>query len=339
MATIKDVAARAGVSPSTVSYALSGKRSISAAVRQRIEAAISDLEFTPSVLGRSLRAGSSHTIGVVFPLDGGAPDSLAMEFFAAAAAASNAAGYGLSLFTVPDRAPTVLDLVRSATVDGLLLMEVSRDDPRVDALRESSAPVVLVGRSADPHGLSLVDFDYEAAALLAFRHLAELGHRVVGYLDDAGAGTPPGYRAFLSQGVEQARASLPLQIIAQPVQGDGYAATTALLHANPQLSAVAALCGQTQQGALRALRDHGRRVPDDCALICITSAERAEWLLPRLTSVDLPLGLIGRLSVELLLRQIANTAPPEQIVLPPRLVIRETTSPPRQQGLADVVCW
>jgi DNA-binding LacI/PurR family transcriptional regulator len=328
MATIKDVAARAGVSPSTVSYALSGKRPISEAVRQRIEAAISELKFTPSMLGRGLREGSSRTIGVVFPLDGGAPDGLAMEFFAAAAAASNEAGYGLSLFTLPAQAAAVVDLVRNATVDGLLLMEVQRDDPRVEALRAGAAPVVLVGRSADSRGLSLVDFDYEAAALLAFRHLASLGHRVVGYLDDEGPGAPPGYRAFLRSGVAQAGADLALTIVAQPARGDGYAGTAALLRAAPDLTAVAALCGQTQHGALRALRDHGRRVPDDCSLICITSAERAEWQLPRLTSVDLPLGRLGRLSVELLLRRIAGATAHEQIVLPPRLVTRETTAPP-----------
>ncbi|NWF79526.1 MAG: LacI family DNA-binding transcriptional regulator [Chloroflexi bacterium] len=332
MATIKDVAARAGVSPSTVSYALSGKRPISDPVRRRIEAAIRELAFTPSALGRGLRQGSSRMIGVVLPQGTGTPDGLAMEFFAAAAAASNRAGYGLCLFTRPAGDEALAGLVRNATVDGLLLMEVLRHDPRVAAMRAAGAPFVLVGRTSDPAGLSLVDFDYEAAALLAFQHLAVLGHRVVGYLDDDSdsGGAEIGFRSFLRRGVERARASLPLTIVPRLVHDDGYAATCALLRAAPALTAIAALCGQTQLGALRALRDHGRSVPADCSLICITTAERASWSTPALSSIDLPLATLGRLSVELLLRQIAAAGPPEQIVLPPALVARETTAPPRQ---------
>lgn len=334
MATIKDVAARAGVSPSTVSYALSGKRPISEPVRRRIEAAIRELAFTPSALGRGLRQGSSRMIGVVLPQSAATPDGLTMEFFAAAAAASNQAGYGLCLFTRPAGDEALADLVRNATVDGLLLMEVLHHDPRVAALRAAGAPFVLVGRNNDPAGLSLVDFDYEAAALLAFQHLAALGHRIVGYLDDDSDGAAIGFRSFLRRGVERARASLPLTIVPRLVHDDGYAATCALLHAAPTLTAIAALCGQTQLGALRALRDHGRCVPTDCSLICITTAERAAWAIPALSSIDLPLATLGQLSVELLLRQIAAAGPPEQIVLPPALVVRETTAPPRQACVA-----
>ncbi len=334
MATIKDVAARAGVSPSTVSYALSGKRPISEPVRRRIEAAIRELAFTPSALGRGLRQGSSRMIGVILPEGTGTPDGLAMEFFAAAAAASNRAGYGLCLFTRPSGDEALADLVRNATVDGLLLMEVMRHDPRVAALRAAGTPFVMVGRTSDPAGLSLVDFDYEAAALLAFQHLADLGHRSVGYLDDDSGGTEIGFRSYLRRGVERACASLPLTIVPRLVNDDGYAATCALLRAAPTLTAIAALCGQTQLGALRALRDHGRSVPADCSLICITTAERAGWSTPALSSIDLPLATLGRLSVELLLRQIAAAGPPEQIVLPPALVTRETTAPPRQALIA-----
>ena len=182
MPTIKDVAKHAGVSVSTVSYALSGNRPISQAVRERVEQAVQELGFTGSALARNLRKGLSHTIGMVHP-----PREIMLEGtsidFIISASETIKQSHTLKLFPYPQNAETLLDAFKQRSIDGLILMHVARHDQRVEALRKTDYPFALIGRPENTQGLNLVDFDFEEAAYLAIKHLAELGHRYIGYLD------------------------------------------------------------------------------------------------------------------------------------------------------------
>jgi DNA-binding LacI/PurR family transcriptional regulator len=333
MATIKDVAQRAGVSPSTVSYVLSGKRSISPAVRQRVLAVMEELQFTPSALGRSLRTGRSGLIGMIFPLVEPRTDWLLMEFVGMAAHVANAAGYGLGFFTSQSTPEEVLDLLRNHTVDGLILTQVQRHDQRVAILRDADYPFALVGRNDDTSGLSYVDFDYEQACYRLFEHLATLGHRHIGCIDmrrDQHA-HDLGYAWYLRRGYERALATLPIQIerveTSGSVAGD-QRATMALLERHPTITAMVDLVETTALGVVRGLYDAGRRVPDDCALACISTHTLTAWSTPPLTSVDVPLAELGRIGAELVLRQLDGDARGEQLILPASLQVRASTAPP-----------
>jgi DNA-binding LacI/PurR family transcriptional regulator len=325
VATIKDVAERAGVSPSTVSYALSGKRPISEAARQRVTEAIAALDFTPSALGRGLRRGRSQTIGVVYPHPQFS-DTGGMEFFSAAASEVNLASYGLSLYSLPSTPRQVLDLFRNSVVDGLMLMEITRHDPRVEVLRATGFPFVLIGRCEDTSGLSLVDFDFELAAFLAVEHLVELGHRRIGWVDDPDRAQDLGYIQYLDRGYERACAELDVTLVRSGPAPSGYAAAERLLNLAPDLSAVLAPCGSSQIGVLRALQHSGRRVPQDCSLVCITTEQLAEWSSPSLTSVDVPLAAMGRAGADLMLRRLAGDRQAEQLIMPAQLVVRESAA-------------
>ena len=98
----------------------------------------------------------------------------------------------------------------------------------------------------------------------------------------------------------------------------------------PQITAIVA-SGHTQVGVLRALYSQGRRVPDDCSVVGVTTAQIAEWTIPRLTSVDLPLREMSVMASELLLRKVGGETVTEQVLFPARLIDRESTAPPRTE--------
>lgn len=330
MSTIKDVAKRAGVAPSTVSYALSGKRPISEAVQQKIQSAIKELDYTPSALGRNLRQGQNRIIGMVFPLPPRLSDELNLDFFSAAATAVQGS-HTISLFTHLTRPKDLIDTFRKQHVDGLIVMQITRHDPRVQILEHAEHPFVLIGRPANAEGLTLVDFEFEAASYQAIAHLVELGHRVIGYID-----LPPhthdpelGYVHYLRQGYQQACQDFDVTIFRQ-VSCEGisgsYAATTKLLTSSPKPTAIVAL-KTTHLGVLRALHDHHQRVPDDVSVVCVTTT-KAEWTIPSCTSVDVPLADLGRVGAELMVRKLSGEPDACQIILPAKLTVRESTAPP-----------
>ena len=331
MATIKDVALRAGVSQSTVFYALSGKRSVSQAVRDRVSEAVTELGYTASALGQRLRGGRSRTIGMVCPWPYSTSDWLVMELLSATAETVNQADHMLGFYMRQLEPVEILELVQNQVADGLILMQIRRKDPRVEALRHTDYPFAIIGRTADLTGLAMVDFDYEQASYLAFEHLVSLGHNNIGFIAPSG-NDDPGYLIHIHHGFERARAAFEVTISrfeCGPTIEDGIAATSALLEDNPQITAFFAARGSTHIGVLHALHARNLRVPDDCSVIAISTAHAADWTIPRLTSVDVPLAQMGHLGAQLVLRKLAGELVTDQILLPASLTLRDSTAPPK----------
>jgi DNA-binding LacI/PurR family transcriptional regulator len=332
MPTIKDVAKHAGVSVSTVSYALSGKRPISQNVRDRVEKAVMELGFTRSVLAHNLRKGLSHTIGMVHPprdimLEGSSID------FIISASETIKRNYTLSLFPHPQSAENLLDAFRQRAIDGLILMHVARHDDRVEALRGTDYPFALIGRPEDTQGLNLVDFDFEEAAYLAIQHLVELGHHTIGYLDlpTHERTEDLGYAFYIQQGFERAKKEFDIKLIRQTSgrsNRDSYVATKELLKRKKSLTAIIVLLGATYLGVSRALFDLNKRIPEDYSIICLGSTSVAQWVTPTISTLDNQLIDLGRIAAELLLQHIAGNHEAKQIILPAKLVKRESTAPP-----------
>jgi DNA-binding LacI/PurR family transcriptional regulator len=331
VATIKDVAERAGVSRSTVSYVLSGKRPISQEVQARVYAAMQALEYTPSVLARNLRQGSSGALGMVYPLS-----DVRFEFVKAAASVIQGS-YALSLLTDDYRGEALVQLFKEQRVDGLILMQIKEHDERVEALRASDYPFVLIGHPEEVTALSFVDFDFEAAAYMAIAHLVELGHKVMGYI------TFPrhkrelnlGYLTRLERGYRRAQAEFDVEIIV--VEADSStascaAATALLLDKVPNLSAIVALdvtAGMaTHLAVFHALNRLGKRVPEDLSVICFNTRGVAEWSVPELTSIELPFDQMGKIGAELLLERLHGEREDKQLILPARLDVRSSTGRP-----------
>lgn len=331
MPTIRDVARRAGVAPSTVSYALSGKRPISEDARARIAQAIAELDFTPSSLGRQLAHSRSNMIGLIFPVPESELEWETLDFVPSAADALAKHGYGLSVFTGPLTPQKILNLYRENTVDGLIVMQITHEDARIESIRDAGYPLVLVGRCANSTGLTLVDFAPEDGIYLIVEHLVKLGHTRIGYLDmpHIKHRQQLGYARFVQMGFERACAVfgiMPSVEIIDDSSDAGFHAAMRLLRREPDLSAIISAHGNAPSGALRAAKLLGRRVPEDCSISGLVRPLWAHWSNPQLTSADVPLNAMVRSACELILRQLDGDRTPRQVIFPAQLIERETTA-------------
>ena len=179
MATIGDVARHAGVSRSTVSHALSGKRPISLATRERINEAIATLNFTPNAGAKALATSKSSIMGLIVPFT---PEEFApatMQYVLVVSETARSLGYDVLMVTEVDGARGITRVTDSNLVDGVLLLDVKRHDDRVGSVLDAHQPGVLVGYAEGNAELDSVDLDFAAAGRMLVRHLFDLGHRSV----------------------------------------------------------------------------------------------------------------------------------------------------------------
>ncbi|MFE5293742.1 LacI family DNA-binding transcriptional regulator [Isoptericola sp. NPDC056618] len=180
--TSADVAREAGVSQSTVSYVMSGKRPISPETRRRVQEAIDRLTYEPHAGARALAGHRTSTVAVVVPVDPDSSVQRLMVFVEEILLAARRRDHDVLLVTA-DEGPAGLRRVAGRSLcDALVVMGVGTDDDRVDVARELPLPVVFIGIPDDAEGLDCLDFDFEAAGGLLVAELADLGHRTVDVL-------------------------------------------------------------------------------------------------------------------------------------------------------------
>lgn len=176
MTTIHEVAEAAGVSISTVSYALSGKRPISEKTRRRIEEAATALGYQPDAGARMLAGRRTHIFALTEPLRADTHAPTHMAFVLATAAAARRRGYDILLLTDEQTSEGMNRVTASNLVDAILVLDVAPDDERADIARTIRTPTIFIGIPDDPHGLTCVDLDFEAAGRMAVDRLADAGH-------------------------------------------------------------------------------------------------------------------------------------------------------------------
>ena len=185
MVTIADVARHAGVAASTVSYVLSGKRTISTDTRERVQRSVRALGYRPNASARALASQRSNVLALVIPLRTGMHVPVMMQFAAAVVTTARRYDHDVLLLTA-DEGPEGLERVaQSSLVDALVVMDIELDDERVPVLRELPMPSMLIGYPDDADGLTCIDLDFVAAGAHCVDHLADLGHRSLALL-----GTP-----------------------------------------------------------------------------------------------------------------------------------------------------
>ena len=339
--TIADVARAAGVSVSTVSRILNDRPDVSEATRRQVTKVIAELGFEPHAHARRLAAGQSRTIALLDPVNrsGGQPqqiDQLHLDFMVGAASAASEANYFFNVLTNFSGERKLLSLYRSAQVDGVLLMEVYQNDPRVALLRQQGFPFVMIGRCADDDELSYVELDLEGAAQLAFDHLVGLGHTRIGFIgfdaDLQNQGYGPavrawaGYQAALAKhGLSPAHRETPYR--AQDM-GD---ATLSLLAERPDLTAIVGMADAAMIGVFNALRQSGRRIPEDISVVGLAVDRLAELMTPALTAIRFPSFEMGHEAAAVLIRQLQDeAAAPEQKLVPLEIVQRGSSGPAHQ---------
>jgi DNA-binding LacI/PurR family transcriptional regulator len=224
----------------------------------------------------------------------------------------------------------MLDLYRTGQLQGLILMETTLEDWRVQLLRSSNCPFVMIGRCADNQDLSYIDLDLEGAVIQAFEHLITLGHRHIGFLGFPASlhdrKLSSAYR--MQTGYERVVWQYNLPIHYRHVDFGvqyAYQAACDLLDEAPGLTAVVMAYSATVVGLIRALQERNRSAPEDFSIVGIAPGKIASLLHPTLSSVDFPFHQVGYQAAKMLMSQITDgTSGVQQILVPPQLKEADT---------------
>ncbi|PZT77729.1 MULTISPECIES: LacI family DNA-binding transcriptional regulator [unclassified Streptomyces] len=332
MVTLAEVAQHAGVSASTVSYVLSGKRSISVATRERVERSIQQLGYHPNAGARALASSRSNIIALMVPLRTDMYVPVMMEIAIAVATTARTHGYDVLLLTGEEGPAAVRRIAGSSLADAMILMDVELHDERLPLLRETDRAAVLIGLPADTAGLTCVDLDFEATGALCVEHLAGLGHREIAVIGEAAAvyERHTGFAERTVDGVRARARETGIRVLHRPCEG-GYAAMAQTLSRifdeRPGTTGFIVQNEAAVEPLLNLLRQQGRAVPEDVSVVAICPEQVASQASVRLTSVAIPAHEMGRRSVEQVVAKLSGRGTDEVELLAPELTVRESTGP------------
>jgi len=331
-ASIHDVAARAGVSVTTVSHTLNGTRYVSPAARARVEEAAHALDYVPSQVARGLKHNTTRTLGMLVPNNS---NPYFAEIIRGVEHHCYAAGYSLVLCNSnddPDRQAAYLRVLAERRVDGLVLVATGDDARVTSACADLRLPLVLVDREIERLSADLIEADHVAGAEMATGYLLALGHERVACISGPAELRPSEQReagwlrALAAAGVTPRADEL--------ARGDfgpqgGAAAMRELLRAKTRPSAVFVCNDLMAIGALHAAHEEGIAVPGQLSVIGFDDIELAAYTMPPLTTVAQPKEQIGTGAAELLIERLsAGRSEARSVVLQPTLKVRASSGPP-----------
>jgi DNA-binding LacI/PurR family transcriptional regulator len=339
--TLKDIAARAGVSVTAVSRALNGHKDIAEDTRVRIKELARSLNYQPNIVARSLVTQRSRAIGLFLlgrekgqgfshPFSGqiinGMLDKLTEN------------GYDLIVFNV-NRAPrsgepSYLDLCRRRNVEGAFFMGLRLDDPWLPELKNSSIPVVALDMPLAGQRAFSVGCDNVSGAYAAVRYLIELGHSKIGMINGHAQAAvsfdrQEGYKAAL---VDSGLPYDPRLVVEGNFDMEtGRAAFARLLAAAPEVTAVFAASDLMAFGVLKEAAERGIRVPDDLSVIGFDNIDMSSMASPPLTTMSQPRYELGQTVGEMFVSACNGKMPLSTVLLKADLIVRNSTASPNQR--------
>jgi LacI family transcriptional regulator len=331
MATIKDVALRAGVSVTTVSHVVNDTRHVSAKGRERVELAIRELGYVPNAMARSLKSNTTSTLGMLIP---NSSNPYFAEIVRIVEDRCFGAGYTLVLCNTDDeprRQSVYLQVLAERRIDGLIVVSTGDDDSLVTQLQGLRIPTVLVDREIADPSCDLVETAHMQGGLLAVRHLLSLGHKRIACIGGPVGLTPSeqrieGWRMALAEAGATPNADALLWRGAFTSQS-GYEAMHAILRTEHPPSAVFVCNDLMAIGALRAAHESGVHVPDELSIVGFDDIELSAYTSPPLTTVAQPKERIGALAVDMLLERVGGKRrDARKVVLQPELRVRASTA-------------
>jgi DNA-binding LacI/PurR family transcriptional regulator len=333
-ASLKDVARLAGVSHSTVSRALRNSRRVNSETIERIRRIAAESGYRASAVGRSLATRHTNTIGVVVTT---ITDAFAAEVVSGIEETAAARGYSIFLANSgadPEREMRVVHTLDERRVDGIVVTASRVGALYVPMLSKMGVPIVLLNNqhpSEFAHSVMIANTDASAAAT---QHLIDLGHRRIAYLGDRNGRQSDterfaGYRHALDAADLPFEPELVYHGDGNPEGGmEGICRLLSLPHPP---TAVFCYDDMTAIGALRQVRKLGLRVPDDISLVGFDDLPIVRYSDPPLTTVHQPMPQMGRLAMETLLEFLAGSNSTHNIKVPGELIVRESTTHPKEK--------
>jgi LacI family transcriptional regulator len=332
MATIKDVAARAGVSFTTVSHVVNNTRPVSSDVRVKVEAAIKELNFVPSAVARSLKARTTSTIGVLVP---NSTNPYFAEMSRGIEDYCERHGYCVILGNSDDNAEKQRKYLRvlvERRIDGLIIASAGDEATLAEALRLIDLPVVIVDREVSGVEADLVQIDHGVGAYMAVRHLLDLGHRRIACISGlegmaVGQARVAGFRrALLEAGVSPDDCPIVQSDYTSP---GGYHAAVGLLEGY-RPTAIFATNDMMGLGVLRAAAERGIAVPRELSVVGFDDIELCRFFYPALTTVGQSIVMLGERAAQTLIERVTKRygGVARRLVISPEMTLRESTGAP-----------
>jgi LacI family transcriptional regulator len=341
MITIKDVARESGFAPTTVSMVLNDAplaQYIPVSTKNRIKAAAAKLNYRPNTYARSLRSNRSHAIGVmVFDIT----DPYCANILRGIEEGLHESPYLVILADTQNdrrRFERDIEMLLDRRIEGLIAVanSLSLEIDVLAALKKRTIPTVVIGRDFREDSMSTVLINNEAGGRLALKHLHDLGHREIAYIKGPkmlvdSADRWNGVVAYAREVGLRINPDRVLELTQPNSSHSGFELGQKIAQHRRRFTAVLSFDDMTAFGVIRALNKASRRVPDDCSVIGFDDVAMADCYNPPLTTVRQPMGELGALGVELLLKGISSSLKktlfePAHLRVEPELVIRESTA-------------
>jgi LacI family transcriptional regulator len=327
LSTIADVARRAGVSPVTVSRVLNHASNVRPATRARVEQAIQELHFLPNIAARSLRSRRTNTLALILP-------DITNPFWTTVARGveDEAQNGGYSVFLCnTDEDPAKLqryqEVVIGQRVDGVIISPFSSDASSLARLRDQRIPVVVMDRRIEGWEVDTITCDSVSGAYRLVKHLIGLGHRPIAVISGPeSTSTAEDRIAGYCLALAEAGLAVDQGLIKRGEYraSSGEKLTEQLLAEGRCPRAIFAANNVIALGVIKALANHGLRIPQDVALVCFDDLPALSTIFPFLTVVVQPAYQLGQRAAQMLLSRLAGEAelPPRHTVLPTELIVR-----------------
>jgi LacI family transcriptional regulator len=334
MATMKQVAERAGVSTSTVSHVINNTRVVSEDVRERVLALIAEMRYIPSAVARSLKNDKTQTIGMMIPNNS---NPYFAELIQGIEDASFKLGYNIILCNAYDDAEkqaAYLRVLMEKRIDGLILVASGADESLGHLLATQNTPMVLVDREVEGVEADFIESDHEQGGYIATKYLLDLGHREIACVSGPIDLLPSrdrvvGYMRALKEAGLKFR--LDYLVRSDFTSEGGFNAFRQLLALEHRPTAIFASNDLMAIGGICAASEAKVRVPEELSVMGYDDIALASFSTPRLTTVAQPKYEIGEQTARMLVERIQGAAlPPRREKLQTELVVRQSTAPLRR---------
>jgi LacI family transcriptional regulator len=331
MATMKQVAERAGVSTSTVSHVINNTRVVSEDVRERVLALIAEMRYIPSAVARSLKNDKTQTIGMMIPNNS---NPYFAELIQGIEDASFKLGYNIILCNAYDDAEkqaAYLRVLMEKRIDGLILVASGADESLGHLLATQNTPMVLVDREVEGVEADFIESDHEQGGYIATKYLLDLGHREIACVSGPIDLLPSrdrvvGYMRALKEAGLKFR--LDYLVRSDFTSEGGFNAFRQLLALKNRPTAIFASNDLMAIGGICAASEAKVRVPEELSVMGYDDIALASFSTPRLTTVAQPKYEIGEQTARMLVERIQGAAlPPRREKLQTELVVRQSTAP------------